>query len=508
MSLRTTGLMLGAIVCVIGLAWLLGEQDADTAPTPHVWVHSRDVAEEERAPELATAPRPGEPVPLSGSKHEEVPRVVIFEWILRGEFLWNKDRREQFVAWINELRNLDAFIDHVIEQRRQSKRFHPSRSAHVFELEGIDAARLLPRVRTRLDRPGIDADERAVLSAILVALGVRVPNDQADIVTRVLSNRELHVELRTWTARKLIRGGDLQPDAVRAIEELLRDFAENDTNRLVSLTLTLHKVGTQARPFVGLLLELRSKIRGSTSRILDIVTVANPAHAGARAFYIDCVDHYDVSVRRRAMEALSKEGPAAVEEFVTMLESASASKTLNGVELLMERGIAKERQPGFVLSVLATGGYNDRDRAIKLLARVAPDPQQALPVVRDLLSGNDKGRWLSGTKALGALTTGVGARDDILQLLFVAARLPDPKVRVTAVQSLLMYDKQAERVTEALVDLLQDTEAEVRREAVDGLGEISATHESARSHLQTALGDSDESVRKLAKYWLHGKDDE
>jgi HEAT repeat protein len=86
--------------------------------------------------------------------------------------------------------------------------------------------------------------------------------------------------------------------------------------------------------------------------------------------------------------------------------------------------------------------------------------------------------------------------------------MPDTKVRIAAVQALLMHDANRAEVITLLADLLRDTEAQVRREAIDGLGELVAHDPSARAHIESALSDSDADVRALARYWLTEEEDE
>ena len=50
-------------------------------------------------------------------------------------------------------------------------------------------------------------------------------------------------------------------------------------------------------------------------------------------------------------------------------------------------------------------------------------------------------------------------------MLFAAVRIPSPKVRITAVQTLLMHDHQPARIVPVLADLIRDSEDGVRAEA-------------------------------------------
>ena len=139
---------------------------------------------------------------------------------------------------------------------------------------------------------------------------------------------------------------------------------------------------------------------------------------------------------------------------------------------------------------------------MQLLARGGHDARDVLPIIAQLLAGDDPARWLTGAQALGALSTAEGDKAPIVDMLYTAVRLPSPQVRTTSVQTLLMYGSASSRIVPLLAELLRDSEDGVRAEAVDGLGELSTNNPQAKEHLRVALADTNDEIRKLAAYWL------
>lgn len=192
--------------------------------------------------------------------------------------------------------------------------------------------------------------------------------------------------------------------------------------------------------------------------------------------------------------------------LVSLLETASGPARVNGVRFLLEAGMPGRELGHVLLPALQDKSQAVRTGAVTLLARSGLVVADIVPVIETLLADDDQTCWLTAIEALGVLGRMPGDKGDVVNLLFAAVRMPNTKVRTVAVQTLLMYDGENRRIIPILADLLNDTEPQVRREAVDGLGELSAEEDEARRHLQAALGDTDQTVREVAQYWLEEED--
>ena len=135
----------------------------------------------------------------------------------------------------------------------------------------------------------------------------------------------------------------------------------------------------------------------------------------------------------------------------------------------------------------------DREDAIDVLAE-SGRPEVVLPLIRFALMDRDEDVRLAAVEALATLG-GQGAAE----ALEIPLRDEESGIREGAIDALAAIG--TERAAQSLVIALQDEDADLRKQAIDALGEIGSP--TALQILEYAwAGDTDESVRAAAEFWL------
>ncbi len=192
-----------------------------------------------------------------------------------------------------------------------------------------------------------------------------------------------------------------------------------------------------------------------------------------------------------------------IDKALAWMETASAAQKIHGVKILLGRGVKPERLHRFVLASLASASGTATQAAVNAIALVQVPDADVLATVEPMLRRPSRDSQTRGVQALGMLARNPGDHDAAIDRLFAICRDAEhPKVRVVAVQSILMHEARPRPVIGLLGQLLGDAETEVRREAADALGELAGEHADARHALEGARNDSDDGVRELIAYWL------
>lgn len=198
-----------------------------------------------------------------------------------------------------------------------------------------------------------------------------------------------------------------------------------------------------------------------------------------------------------------------IDKALAWMETASAAQKIHGVKVLMGRGVKPERLHRFVLEALTSASGTATQAAVNAIALVQVPDGDVLATVEPMLRRPSQDGQTRGVQALGMLARNPGDHDAAIDRLFAICRDAEhPKVRVVAVQSILMHEARPRPVIGLLGQLLGDAETEVRREAADALGELAGEHADARHALEGARNDSDDGVRELIAYWLDATEDD
>lgn len=420
--------------------------------------------------------------------------------------------RARFLVWLKA--DPTRILDFVLRDaaHRPSDSRTPLDFAHaVAEALGTDPAGLEFVVPVLLAELRVEGRTGAEVAALLGALNVLVPVlaglGHEPVVALV---REAHWPdgVRSLAVLICLQFDSLSDaEAVRVLSTIQMSDMRN-RREFGELIDVLMRRGPSARAFLPALLALYERtlrVWWARGRVLDALLAVAPddarvLDAAARALGSN-------SHPRSVARAFLLEGGAARRQLlIKHLVNASGSARVQGVAALLELGVPAPEIGHLLLRALTDKSHHVRSKAVGLLARSGLQTSEVLPVLNELLGSEKEARWLTATQALGALSRMEGDLGPIVDLLFAAVRMPSARVRVTAVQTLLMFDGENKRIIPLLADLLDDTEVDVRCEALDGLGELSAHDATARRHLEAALGDSDERVREIAKYWLAEED--
>lgn len=420
--------------------------------------------------------------------------------------------RARFVAWLkaDPTRILDFVLRDAAHRPDDSRT--PLDFAHaVAETLGTDASGLEFVVPVLLAELRAEGRTGAEVASLLGALNVLVPVlagfGHAPVVALV---GEAHWPdgVRSLAVLLCLQFDSLSDaEAVRVLSTIQMSDMRN-RREFGELIDVLMRRGPGARAFLPALLALYERtfrVWWARGRVLAALLAVAPddsrvLDAAARALGSN-------GVPRSVARAFLLEGGAARRQaLIDHLQNGSGSARVQGVAALLELGVPAPEIGHLLLPALTNKSRGVRNRAVGLLARSGLEAREVLPAINELLGSKKEERWITATQALGALSRMEGDRRPVIDLLFAAVRMPSARVRVTAVQTLLMFDGENKRIIPLLVDLLDDTEIGVRCEAIDGLGELSAHDATARRHLEAALGDSDERVRQIAKYWLAEED--
>ena len=373
-------------------------------------------------------------------------------------------------------------------------------------------SRFRPRLRgciehliAALDEANDDDAYRAALLGAVTGAGAGGP-DARRIAARLVRDAERSLGVRQLAAEILLWASATEEDKGAAFRVALEgdDLVSMSLLRRVLAALQAH--GAAASPWLQAVLDFQARVKGSTwadLEALQTLLAIAPEDPRVRERLTEAVGRSDGRVARFARTWLFQ---GDVEEALRYLETAPATARIEGVMALFQRGVAKDRLAPHVLMALSSGGFDVRTRAVQLLGKLGCDVAEVLPIIDGHLASDDKGRWLTGVQTLGALATVPGDKRVAVERLLEVGRRPDVRVRTAAVQAILMHDAQPAPVIEFLAYLLDDGDAAVRAEAVDGLGELSAQHPSARQALERARTDTSAEVREVVAYWLEDDD--
>jgi len=421
--------------------------------------------------------------------------------------------RARFVAWLkaDPTRIVDFVLRDAAYRQPMDSRSPLDFAQSVAEALGTDPRGLEFVVPVLLAQLRVEGRTGAEVASLLGALNALVPVlgdlGHEPVVALV---REAHWPdgLRSLAVLLCLQFHSLSDaEAVRVLSTIQMSDMRN-RREFGELIDVLKRRGPSARAFLPALLALYKRtfrIWWARGKVLDALLAVAPddsrvLDAAARA--LGSNGH----PRSVARAFLLEGGEARRQLLIEHLLNASGPARVHGVAALLELGVPAREISHLLLPALSDKSHLVRTKAVGLLALSGLQTSEVLPAINELLGSKKEERWLTATQALGALSRMEGDRRPVVDLLFAAVRIPSVRVRVTAVQTLLMFGGENKRIIPLLADLMDDTEIDVRCEALDGLGELSAHDATARRHLEAALGDSDERVREIAKYWLAEED--
>ena len=329
------------------------------------------------------------------------------------------------------------------------------RYAAAKALGNLGDSRATPALVDLLD----DDREKVRMSAALALGDLRAIDSVPELVGR-LSDPDGQV--RMVTARALGEVGD-----TRAVSALIEALDDPDRKVRIEAIFALGKLqdprGTE--PLIALLVQEESRIsREAVAALQEILR----EHPGNVDILVQLLDAADVSLRKRAMDAL--EGitdPKIVEPLMQALQDKDPAMRRRATERLAETRDTRavdpllarlyDRSPIVRVEIMRTLGEMGDVRAVDPLLGVLRRTVRSFE-----LEQNERDELLR-REAVAALEKIIDVNSGDVEMLTSALGARDPAVRRKAISSLRRsYRPEA---VDALIDALQDDDWYVRREA-------------------------------------------
>ncbi len=185
--------------------------------------------------------------------------------------------------------------------------------------------------------------------------------------------------------------------------------------------------------------------------------------------------------------------PQQVPELIERLSSAEPSERAEAADDLRTLGPAAGAAAEALAALLHDEAWAARLAAAAALARIAPEDQRPIAVLRDALHSDDAGLRRHGARAT-ALAGAAAA--ELTDRLVTMLHDPDRIVRGMALQAIATLGPAAADAFPAVVPLLDDPELSI--DAVDALGRMGAAARPAMKRLAEKLADDDPAMRWAA----------
>ncbi len=351
-------------------------------------------------------------------------------------------------------------------------------------------------------------DPRA-LHGVLAALGVlgHHVREQMNALLELSRDAERTPYTRALAAEVLMQIDPQDFSTHDAVADVLRAGGTGDEASSWILDRVRAR-GEKVRALVPVLLEAHDKRDGSWPHersALKALAAVDPTSHQVRLRLARELHPGDKWVAKIARDTLFS---GSVSEVLAVVRELSGIARVIGIEELVKRKVDKAVLSPLLVPLLVDADVDARTRAITAMAHIGTETGPYMAAIEELLGAKkDESRWVSAVQALGELSSIPGDKTLAIQRLFGLTRSRNVKVRITAVQSVLMHRTSVDAKLEMLAELLKDSEPKVRAEAVDGLGELVSEDKRALAHLKLALSDTDKDVREMATYWLEDTDD-
>jgi len=215
-----------------------------------------------------------------------------------------------------------------------------------------------------------------------------------------------------------------------------------------------------------------------------------------------CLDDEDSEVRVKAVEGLwGYEGHSLIEPLVALLVNdlehsvrAAAADALGRYALLAQLGQLPEDYAGRVEEALLTA-FNRIDEHPAVCCRVL-EAISALskPHVEEMIRQAYRSDSLE-FQASAVYAMGRNCNPGWLPILLKELRSPNPQLRFEA--AMACAELEAEEAVPHLIELTEDSDAEVQLSAIEALGRIGGS--DAKERLKECLGSPEETIREAAQ---------
>lgn len=359
----------------------------------------------------------------------------------------------------------------------------------------------------------IETSDKRKACFVAWALGVLGPHADAKIVVPALINALKHdfrVSNRKW---------EFCPHGFAAWA--LGCYGPKAKDAVPVLSETLHGKDRWARqPAAWALFRMGREAASAAESLIRALEYAEGLAWGASAYGGGC--------RYHAARTLANIGKPVIPDLVKTLENSKASARQGAVMALGMMGEQAESAANALVKVLADRDPVIRSRTVLALGDIVPSDAKAVKAVAGLLGDPDYGVRVSAAKALEKSGPAAAAVLDLLEKALTDDKkevryalfnvLGSTGNRAAEILIRVLSDKKnfnrkyaaralgnirkrsaGNKITAALVTMLEDKDAEVRREAVWSLGLMGPQAEKAVNALkETAEKDPDYMVRCAA----------
>jgi HEAT repeat protein len=390
-----------------------------------------------------------------------------------------------------EAREALPMLERALTDKETAVRLFAARALWAVEPKiGV----VLP-VLTQALQKDADAGQRARAAAILGSLGLRAQNAVPDLLDAV---HDADKAVRIAAARAL---GDIGGPRARvtypALSELTREDQSDETLRATAAE-ALKKIGRATRVDIDTLISAldNPKARYRASAAVSLWLLNREAKKAVQALSQRLRDENETvcTTAAFALAAIGPDAGAAVPELIAALEHKTEALHARAAYTLGEIGQAAAEAVPALNRLLAredTETIATRFQAARALWAIAQQTKDILPVLAEALKDEDPDLNRQAAETLAKMAAKLPAADAALKQQLRERTVPhlirllsqekaDP-VRTTAATTLGSLGLEAQAAVPALMQALEEEDAELRGSAAEALGKIGAAETEAKA---------------------------
>ncbi len=359
---------------------------------------------------------------------------------------------------------LEAHKDRLSPQNmlQQAAKLERARQTPAFKLIGeIASEALVPDLISRVTAkdPGVRMHITRILSRF-------ERNDVREVLWKLLNDPQKNVRLAALNG---ISGMSMPAD-IRPVIELMKDPDINIQHRAIDAVIAFKHPKT-LELLLPILQDESEYVRRAAVEVLNAV-----ASADALKDLLMAIKDRDWWVRERSADALIKiGGPKVVEAMLELIKDKDEYIRRTAIEVIN----ASQDPQAFdqLLDSLEDSDWWVRERAIDALAGMGK--KQAAPLLFKALKKDIHTRR-AAIRALGT----IGDRGAIMEII-PFLRDPESAIQKETIQALtaLADEAHAHQIEEAIIDVMEETDGEIRLLAEDAVASIARTAGSRISRI-------------------------
>lgn len=278
----------------------------------------------------------------------------------------------------------------------------------------------------------------------------------------------------------------LGPEAMPAVPALIKGLNANDPSYCIEVVQTLGQVGplaVEAVPALSKMLDAESTRPEERLEIMQTLALIGPMAKGAIPSLLKYTTAKEFPVRAASAQALGKLGAGNADvqkKLVEMLKDGQAVVRIAALKALATQGpAAKGMAPDIKAMADKTTSVDIKIWSAATLVALGSDVDNQLKTVTDALKNKKpegrlaRGAALDAVGYLGAKAK--GCMPDVVEALKDKTPLGKGErvsLRERAAKAVVLVGEPAKEATPALVELLRETDANLRTATIDALGAI------------------------------------